>query len=118
MVERKITDAFIQKKISSGKQYYLFLYLSGSNRNQSEAEREKLQLEHLRYLFKLRDDGVLILNGPVTDESPLRGIGIFNCTDKEEAKHLLDSDPAVKAGRLIYEVYSWFGLPGDSLPGK
>jgi uncharacterized protein YciI len=114
----EITDDFIQKKISSGKQYCLFLYLSGLNHNQSEAESEKLQQEHLRYLFKLRDEGVLILNGPVTDETSLWGIGIFNCTDKEIAKRLLDADPAVKAGRLIYEVYSWFGLPSDKLPGK
>jgi uncharacterized protein YciI len=118
MAEPEITDDFIQGKISSGKQYCLFLYLSGPNRNQSEAESEKLQQKHLRYLFKLRDDGILILNGPVTDKSPLRGIGIFNCTDKNAAKQLLDADPAVKAGRLIYEVYSWFGLPGDSLSGN
>ncbi len=118
MAEPEITDDFIQGKISSGKQYCLFLYLSGPNRNQSEAESEKLQQKHLRYLFKLRDDGILILNGPVTDETSLRGIGIFNCTDKEIAKRLLDADPAVKAGRLIYEVYSWFGLPSDKLPGK
>jgi uncharacterized protein len=118
MTEIEITDAYIQDQVSSGKQYCLFLYHSGPNRNQSEAESEKLQQEHLRYLFKLREDGKLILNGPVTDESSLRGIGIFNCSDKEEAKHWLDGDPAVKAERLIYEVYSWFGLPGDYLPGK
>ena len=117
MSKLDITNDFIQKKISSGKQYCLFLYLSGPYRNQSEAESELLQQEHLRYLFQLREDGVLILNGPVTDEAPLRGIGIFNCTDKDEARKLLEDDPAVKAGRLNYEVYSWFGLPGDSLPG-
>ncbi len=61
MAELEITDYFIQKEISSGKQYCLFLYLSGPNRNQSEAESEKLQQEHLRCLFKLREDGILIL---------------------------------------------------------
>ena len=118
MTEPEITNAFIRGKLSTGKQYLLFLYLSGPNRIQSASESEKLQQEHLRYLFKLREEGKLILNGPVTDEVPLRGIGVFNFTDREEAKRLLDDDPAVKAGGLTYEVYSWFGLPGDSLPGK
>jgi uncharacterized protein YciI len=102
----EITDDFIQKKVSSGKQYCLCLYLSGPNRNQSEADSEKLQQEHLRYLFQLREDGILIPNGPVTDESRLRGIGILNCPDKGPVKQLLDADPAVKSGRLIYEEYS------------
>jgi hypothetical protein len=27
-----------------------------------------------------------------------------------------DEDPAVKAGRLVYEIYHWFGIPGECLP--
>ena len=50
------------------------------------------------------------------DDSDLQGVGIFQSTDKEEVKKLCEGDPAVKAGRLVYEIYSWFGLPGDSLP--
>lgn len=106
MADIEITDSEIQAEISKGKQYCLFLYFSGPNRNQSENESEKLQQEHLRYLFSLREKGILILNGPVTDENPLRGIGIFNLSDKDEARQLLEGDPAVKAGRLTYEVYS------------
>jgi uncharacterized protein YciI len=115
MANNEITEEYIQNKISSGKQYCLFLYLAGPNRNQSDSECEKLTKEHLKHLFRLRKEGKLILNGPVMDEVPLRGIGIFNFTDKEEAKRLLDEDPAVKEGRLTYAVYSWFGLPGDSV---
>jgi uncharacterized protein YciI len=114
---QKITDKFIKKNIDTGKQYCLFLYMAGPKRNQSSAECEKLQQEHLRYLFQLRAEDLLILNGPVTEEVPLKGIGIFNFTDKNDAKKLLDGDPAVKAGRLTYEIFEWFGLPGDMLPG-
>lgn len=116
MVKHEITNNYIQDKVSSGRQYCLFLYLSGPNRNQSEAESDRIQQDHLRYLFRLREEGILVLNGPVSEESDLRGIGIFNTTNLEKAKQLLDNDPAVKAGRLIYQLYPWFGLPGDNLP--
>jgi len=72
-------------------------------------------MEYLRHLFSLRAEGKLLVNGPVMDDSDLRGIGIFNITDKEEVKKLLDADPAVKACRLRYEIHPWFRIPGDAL---
>ena len=116
-MERKteITDEFIQKMIASGKQYCVRLYKAGPNRNQPPAEAEQIQMEHLRYLLQLRAEGKLLINGPIIDDPELKGISIFNTTDKEEVKRLSDGDPAVKAGRLMYEIYHWFGLPGDCL---
>ena len=112
----EITDEFIRKMVASGKPYYAFLYLAGPDRNQPPDEVEKIQIEHLRHLFSLRAEGKLLINGPVMDDSDLRGIGIFNITDQEEVKKLLDADSAVKAGRLRYEIHPWFGIPGDALP--
>ena len=40
-------------------------------------------------------------------------MGIFNLTDKEQVQEIIAADPAVKAGRLTFEHYDWFGLPGD-----
>ena len=111
----EITDEFIRKKVESGKHYCLRLYKAGPNRNQSTAEAEKIQMEHLRYLMQLREDGIVLINGPVINDDELKGISIFNTTDKDEVARLSDEDPAVKAGRLVYEIYDWFGLPGDSL---
>ena len=112
----EITDEFVRKKIATGKQYCARLYKTGPNRNQPPAEAEQLQMEHLRYLFQLKAEGKLLINGPVVDDPELKGISIFNTTDKEEVKRLSDGDPAVKAGRLVYEIYLWFGIPGDCLP--
>ena len=112
----EITDGFIEKKVASGREYCLRVYKAGPHRDQPPAEAERIQMEHLRYLFQLRADGMIVLNGPIADESDLRGIAIFNTTDKDEVKRLSDGDPAVKAGRFVYEVYSWFGMPGDCLP--
>jgi len=112
----EITDAFIQQRIALGKQYCVRLYKVGPNYDQPPDEADKIQMEHLRYLFQLRAEGKLLISGPVVDDPELKGVGIFNTTDKEEVKRLADGDPAVKAGRLVYEVYEWFGLPGDHLP--
>jgi len=113
---QKITNDFVQQVITTGKQYCIFLYKSGPNRNQPPEEEEAIQGAHLRYLFTLRAEGKLAINGPVMDDSELLGVGVFNLTDKEEVKKLLAEDPAVIAGRLIYEIHQWFSIPGDSLP--
>ena len=112
----EITDEFIQKRTSSGKQYCARIYKAGPNRNQPSDEADRIQMEHLRYLFQLRADGKLLINGPVIDDPILKGISIFNTTDIEEVKRLSDGDPAVKAGRVVYEIYHWFGIPGECLP--
>lgn len=113
----EITDEFIQKTTASGRQYCVRFYKAGPNRNQPPDEADKIQMEHLRYLMQLRAEGKLLISGPVIEDPMFKGIGIFNTTDKEEVKRLSDGDPAVKAGRLVYEVYYWYGLPGDCLPG-
>jgi uncharacterized protein YciI len=111
-----VTDEFIKSTIASGKQYCMSFYKAGPHRNQPPAEAEKLQMEHLRHLFRLRAEGKLLVNGPITDDEELRGVSIYATSDKEDARRLLEAAPAVKAGRLTYEIHSWFGIPGDRLP--
>ena len=105
----------IMKVIANGRRYILGLYTAGTSRDQDEETSSRIQQQHLEYLFKLRAEGKLILNGPLTDESPIRGICIFALEDTDEAGRLMADDPAVKAGRLSWEVHPWFGLPGDGL---
>jgi uncharacterized protein YciI len=112
----EITDEFIREQIATGRQYCARVFKAGPNRNQPSAEADHIQMEHLRYLFQLRAEGKLLINGPVIDDPEVKGISIFNTTDVEEVKKLSDEDPAVKAGRLVYEIYHWFGLPGECLP--
>lgn len=104
----QITKEFIESKISSGNQYCLRIYKAGPNWDKITEETSKLQMEHLKYLMQLKLNGMILINGPV-------GIAIFNTTDKEEVRRLSEEDPAVKAGRFVFEVYDWFGLPGDCL---
>jgi predicted enzyme related to lactoylglutathione lyase/uncharacterized protein YciI len=108
--------ASLQKEIARGRAYALVFLKAGPARGQSAEETARLQVAHLTYLFRLRAEGKLVINGPLTSDGELRGLSIYN-TDVAEARRLAEADPAVQAGRLVVEAHPWFGLPGDSLPG-
>ena len=60
-------------------------------------------------LGKLADEGRLVLAGPFGDAEPWRGLYIFNVATVEEAKDLVETDPAVKAGIFEYELAKYYG---------
>jgi uncharacterized protein YciI len=78
-----------------------------------EAELDALQARHLAYRARLRREGVLVVNGPLGEQSDaaMRGLSIFAC-DIDEARRLSDGDPSVKAGRLTYDVMEWWVAAG------
>jgi uncharacterized protein len=75
----------------------------------SDEELDALQAKHLAYRAELGRDGVLVVNGPLLEQSDstLRGLSIFAC-DPAEAARLSDGDPSVIAGRLSYDVMEWW----------
>ena len=91
------------------KQYVMAFLKRGPNRSQSEEEAEQLQRAHLDNITRLAEQGKLVLAGPFLEESELRGIYIFNVTSVDEARALTETDPAIKAGRLVMELHAWYG---------
>jgi uncharacterized protein YciI len=79
----------------------------------SDAELDALQARHLAYRAGLRREGLLVVNGPLGEQSDatLRGLSIFAC-DIDEARRLSDGDPSVLAGRLAYDVMEWWVAAG------
>jgi uncharacterized protein YciI len=65
--------------------------------------------------MSLRQAGILSIVCPIVDGEEYAGIGIFN-RSIEEAREIMDDDPAVKAGVLTYSVHPGKGFPGDALP--
>lgn len=63
-----------------------------------------LQFRHMRNLFRLRRMKQAVLSGPFADDGDIRGIVILKVDTQEEAIGLIESDPAVQAGRLAYEI--------------
>jgi uncharacterized protein YciI len=81
----------------------------------SDHELDALQAQHLAYRAQLRREGVIVVNGPLGEQSDvaMRGLSIFAC-DLNEAKRLSDGDPSVQAGRLAYDAMEWW-VAADSL---
>jgi len=78
-----------------------------------EVELDALQARHLAYRARLRREGVLVVNGPLGEQSDvtMRGLSIFAC-DIDEARRLSDGDPSVQARRLTYDVMEWWVAAG------
>ena len=108
-----ITDEFMQQMLSTTKNYCIVILQAGPKRN--EAGVEKIIWEHGRRNFALRADGVLSIVCPISDGSNVMGVGIFNAS-VEEVKKIMDEDPAVKAGVIVYEMHACRSFPGASLP--
>ena len=79
----------------------------------SDDELDALQAQHLAYRVGLRREGLLVVNGPLGEQSDIamRGLSIFAC-EIDEARRLSDGDPSVQAGRLAYDVMEWWVAAG------
>ena len=97
------------------KTYYLVFLKKGANRSQDSATVQKLQEAHIAHLTKMGALGKMDIAGPVTSDTDLRGICIYNVATKEEAEKLANEDPMVKAGRLMVEVLPFYSAQGASL---
>ena len=75
----------------------------------SEEELDVLQAQHLAYRAKLRNDGLVVANGPFDEQSDIR---------LREARRLSDLDPLVQVGRLASDVFEWWVAAGTlAFPG-
>ncbi len=107
-----ITDELKRQMISNTRNYCLVILKAGPNKHVDGVE--KTIWEHGRRNFALRADGVLSIVCPISDDSDVAGVGIFNA-GIEEAKKIMDEDPGVKAGVFIYEIHACRSFPGDCL---
>lgn len=98
------------------KQYYLLLYVRGENAQDfDEEELKTIQAGHLAHIGRMTEEGVVVIAGPFGDDTEKRGILIFDVPTLEEVEDWIRQDPAVKAGRLDYEIHPWWGAKGASL---
>lgn len=101
------------------RKYWFVMLLKGNNRTQDSATAAKLQEGHLANINRLYNEGKIKVAGPFGDNGAWRGIFIFDCETKEEVEQLLNTDPAIAAGRLSYELHPWYTAPiGSFVPGK
>lgn len=76
-------------------------------------EVQKLQSGHMANIQKMSSLGKLMAAGPLgKNDSGLAGIFVFKAASLDEAKTLAAEDPAIKAGRLGIDFYTWYGPKG------
>ncbi|HZP90052.1 MAG TPA: hypothetical protein VFC04_03545 [Actinomycetota bacterium] len=108
-----ITDAMMNERLQHTRAYTAVILRPGPNYGAEGARA--IIWEHGRRNMSLREDGYLSIVCPISDDSEVCGIGIFDA-DPEEVRGIMEGDPAVRAGVLAYEVHPCRGFPGDRLP--
>ena len=85
----------------------------------TDEELERLQEQHLAFLGSLRERGVLLASGPLTDQpdESWRGLCVYT-VPPEEATRLASEDPSVQAGRLEPVAFTWLARSGSVTFGK
>ncbi len=89
-----------------GMKSYVFCILkTGNNTTATDKEKADYFKGHMDNIMRLAEEGKLATAGPFgKNDKNYRGIFIFNVATVEEAKALVESDPAVKAKIFDYEL--------------
>ena len=92
------------------KMYVLVMLKTGTNTTESKTATDSLFAGHMQNIGKLVEMKKLVVAGPLQkNEKNYRGIFILNVKTLEEAKALIDTDPAVKAKLLDADMFLWYG---------
>ena len=84
----------------------------GPNRDQDSATVARIQKEHLENINRMAQSGKLNIAGPFLDDGELRGVFVFDSNSEEEVRRMVEADPAVRSGRLTYEIHPWMTQKG------
>ncbi len=92
--------------------YYLGVIKGDSSYvSESDEKTQEIQLAHRANIGRLADLGLMDLAGPFWDtltQNDWSGLFFYNVATKDSADILVQTDPAVQAGRLYVENYSFF----------
>jgi uncharacterized protein YciI len=70
---------------------------------------------HATFWIRRKEEGRVLMNGPVLGDEDIVGMGVFNTDDIGEVKGMMDKDPGVITGRFRYRSMTLVGMPGDAL---
>jgi hypothetical protein len=107
-----ITDEQMRETLTRSATYSMVILRQGPQ--YAEDHAKPIIWEHGRRNMSLRADGILNIVCPVTDDSPVCGVGIFDAT-LEQVDEIMQGDPGVAAGVFVYDVHPVRSFPGDTL---
>ena len=107
-------DAELAKKLGADeygmKNYVLVILKTGENKTTDKKELNKLFRGHMENIQRLVKEGKLIVAGPFGENNlTWRGLFIFDVKTVEEARELVQTDPAIKAKLFDVDLVPWYG---------
>lgn len=108
-------DAALAKSLNAddfGMKSYIFVILkTGTNQTTDKKLIADLFKGHMENINRLVEEKKLIIAGPFgKNDKQYRGLFILtNVANQADAKTLLQTDPAIKAGLLDVELFDWYG---------
>jgi uncharacterized protein YciI len=106
-------DASLAERLGAdqyGMKHYVLVLLMTGPRTVAADEAERLFTGHMANINRLADEGKLVVAGPMgKNDRHYEGIFILNVAKVEEARALLEGDPAITAGLLAFEAFQWYG---------
>ena len=108
-------SCFAQAPTEMAQYYAVFLRRGPAWTAADTPEVRAVSQGHMDNIRKLTEAGKMVVAGPFLDqtgERALAGLFILRAASMAEAKSITDSDPAVKAGRFVYEIVPWLGPAG------
>ncbi|MBX7042997.1 MAG: YciI family protein [Ignavibacteria bacterium] len=92
------------------KSYVLAVLKDGTNNSTDADYVNRIFRGHMDNIGRLAKEGKLVVAGPFGEnEKNYRGIYIFSVSTVEEARKLVETDPAVTEKLLDFEMYPWYG---------
>lgn len=92
------------------KNYVLAILKTGSNTTADKAFIDSCFTGHMANIVRLANEGKLIVAGPLgKNDKFYRGIFIFNVSSIDEARELVETDPAINSRLLDVDLYNWYG---------
>lgn len=92
--------------------YMVFLRRGPAWTAATTPEATAVSRAHRANIDRLTKEGLMVVAGPfegTSGDRALAGIFILRVASMESAKAAVESDPAVKAGRFVYEIVPWWG---------
>ena len=107
-------DAELAKKLGADdygmKKYILVMLKTGTNKTTDRAFIDSCFAGHMQNIRRLADEGKLVLAGPLgKNDKTYRGIFVLDVSGFEEARLLMQTDPAIHGKLLDTEFYQWYG---------